>query len=143
MAAGSNHGRAFLHGAVVQRVGSKSVPVHEVGAVGCVGDVDGDGHALAEAQQRTGYLAVVGDGFDGDAGRYLEDARLDGEGVVGCGEGDFVSRFLCSSLRGGIKQARRSWNEGTEQRLGRHDTGGSQERSTVHKPSHILSIKER
>ena len=45
-----DHGRAFFHGAVVQRVGCQPVPVHDVGGFSGIGYVDGDGHALAEAQ---------------------------------------------------------------------------------------------
>ena len=45
-----DHGRAFFHGAVVQRIGGEAMPVHDVGVVAFVDDVDGDGNVLAQAK---------------------------------------------------------------------------------------------
>ena len=55
-----DHRRAFFHRAVVERVDGQAMPVDDVGIGGRIGHVDGDGHALAQAQQRARDLAVIG-----------------------------------------------------------------------------------
>src|SRR6185437_13459015 len=84
----TDHRRTFLHGAIVEDVRGKSVPVNDVGTAGGVRDVDGRGHALTQAQQRAGDLAVVGKGLDGNAGRDFDGAGLDRKSVVGSGRGN-------------------------------------------------------
>ena len=64
-----------------------AVPVELLGRVGVVVDVDGDGLAFFEAQQRPGELAVVGGGGDDAVGREFDWAGGDAEGVVGWGGG--------------------------------------------------------
>ena len=50
-AARRDHRRAFLLGAVHVGRNEQAVPVNELGDVGVVDDVHGDGHALAHAQE--------------------------------------------------------------------------------------------
>ena len=67
--------------------------MNEVFVLSCVGDVDGDGNAFAQAQERAGDLTVIGCGLDADATAYVERDRCDAEAEVG-----FVRGFwLCSS----------------------------------------------
>jgi hypothetical protein len=61
------------------------MPMDEVGSGTGVGDVDGDGYTLAQAQERSGNLSVVSKRRNRDAGTNLQRARFDAEGVVGLG----------------------------------------------------------
>ena len=83
--AGRNHRRSLFHGAIVERIDGKAMPMDEVGSGTGVGDVDGDGYTLAQAQERSGNLSVVSKRRNRDAGTNLQRARLDAEGVVGLG----------------------------------------------------------
>jgi hypothetical protein len=132
--AGGNHGRAFLHGTVVVRVGGQPVPMDDVFAVGVVGHVDGYRHSLAQAQDRARDLAVVGECLDVHARRNLQAARLDAEGVVCLGLRRLRGGggFLCSTLLGCIEQARWRGHKRVQQRMGHHAAGGKKKRSTVH-----------
>ena len=85
----------------------RAVPVHDLGALSYVGNVDSDRYALAEAQQGTGDLAVVGDGLDVDAGRYLDGAGFYGQGMVGGGQRRFGTSRSCGSLLRMEKAGRR------------------------------------
>ena len=85
--AGRDHGGAFFHCSVVQRVDGEAVPVDEVGSLGGIGHIDGHGHTLAQAQQRAGHLAVVRRRLHGDARRDFKAARLNGQRVIGGGGG--------------------------------------------------------
>jgi hypothetical protein len=58
-AARGDEGRALLGGSIHVRGNGLAVPVHLLGAVGLIVDVDGDGATFFEAQQRAGELAVV------------------------------------------------------------------------------------
>jgi hypothetical protein len=61
--------------------------VDEFGDVGRVDDIDGDGFALAHAENGAGGGAVVADGREDALGGELDGDRGDAEGVVGfaCG----------------------------------------------------------
>ena len=94
----------LFDGAVVQGVGREPMPVHNVLIARCVGYVDGYGHTLAQAQQRAGNLAVVGDGLDIHPRGDLDSAVLDGQGVVRLGQRQFGGAFFaalsgCALLR--------------------------------------------
>ncbi len=55
----SEHGRAFLHGAIHFGRGTQPVPVHKLGNGRAVDDFDGDGLAFAAPDERAGSGAVV------------------------------------------------------------------------------------
>ncbi len=99
--AGIDHRRAFFHGAVVERVDGQAVPVDDVGFSRGVGDVDGDGHAFAQMEQRPGHLAVVCDRFHRDARTDVERGGLDAQYVVGFAGGLLLRRQQAAEgLRG-------------------------------------------
>ena len=56
--------------------------MHNVGIGAGIGYIDRHGHTLAQAQQRTGNLAVVGQRLDGNAGSNFQGAGFDAQTVV-------------------------------------------------------------
>ena len=83
LAVGRNDGRAFFVDAVDFGGDGEAVPVDELGGVGVVDDVDGDGLAFLHAQDRAGRGAVVADGGeDAVLGEFDGDGR-DAKGDVG------------------------------------------------------------
>ncbi len=86
-AVGGDVGGAFFGCAVYVGGNELAVPVELLGDVGVVVDVDGDGLALFEAEERAGELAVVSGGGDDAVGREFNGAGGDAEGVVGWGGG--------------------------------------------------------
>jgi hypothetical protein len=125
--AGSDHRRAFFHCAVVEHIGGEAMPMDDVRRSCGVGDVDGDGNALAQAQKRARELPVVGKCLDVDAGGDLDAARLDGEGMVGGSLRSLRRSFLCCGLLGGAKHAGGRSHQRVEQRLRGNTAGGSKE----------------
>ncbi len=63
----------------------QAVPVDELGGVGVVDDVDGDGLAFLHAQDGAGGCAVVADGGEDAVGGELDGDGRDAEGDVGFG----------------------------------------------------------
>ena len=78
-----DHRRALFHGAVIQRIDCQPVPVHNVVDVAGIGNIDRDRDAFAQAQQRSGYLPVIGQGPNVNALADLEIRLLDAQAVVG------------------------------------------------------------
>jgi hypothetical protein len=62
-----NHGRALFHRAVAQRMDCQAVPVNKFWNSGVIEDVDRDGSALLELQQRSRGGSVVTNGRNLDA----------------------------------------------------------------------------
>ena len=78
-----NGGRAFFLGAVDFGGNEQAVPVDDLGRIGLVDDVDGDGLALLHAQDRARRRAVVADGGEDPVGGKFDGDRGDAEGDVG------------------------------------------------------------
>ena len=78
-----DEGCGFLFDPVDFGGDEQAVPVDEFGDVGGVDDVDGDGLALAHAQDGAGRGAVVADGAEDAFGGELDGDGGDAEGVVG------------------------------------------------------------
>ena len=80
---GWNGRRVLFFGAVDFGGDEEAVPVDELGRVGVVDDVDGDGLALLHAENRAGRCAVVADGGEDAVRREFDSDGRDAEGDVG------------------------------------------------------------
>ncbi len=80
---GRDEGGAFFFDAVDVGGDEHAVPVDELGGVGVVDDVDGDGLALLHAEDGAGGCAVVADGGEDAVGGELDGDGRDAEGDVG------------------------------------------------------------
>ncbi len=77
-----NHRRAFFHCAVVEGVDCQTMPVNDVGIRAGVVYVDGRRDTLAQSNQRSWNLAVVGSSLHNNAGSDLEVTGLNVQRVV-------------------------------------------------------------
>jgi hypothetical protein len=106
-----NEGSAFLGGAIDFVGDALAVPMKLFGRVGFVEDVDGDGLAFFETQQRAGKDTIVGSRGNDALGRDFEGGVANVQGVVGRGfignrsESDRAPKARCET--GGAKRKRR------------------------------------
>ena len=87
VAAGWDEGGAFFFDSVDVGGDQHAVPVDQLGGVGVVDDVDGEGPALFHPQDWPGGCSVVADGGEDAVGGELDGDGLDAQGEVGFGGG--------------------------------------------------------
>src|SRR5215469_15083591 len=84
-AMGGNEWGAFLFGAVDIGGNQHAMPVHQLGSIGIVDDVDSGGLAFAHAEERAWGATVVADGRDDMGAVEFDGDRRDAKRVVSFG----------------------------------------------------------
>jgi hypothetical protein len=99
-----NERRALFRGAIDIARDHLSMPMHKLGDIGVIMDIDDHSLPLLEAQQWARELAVVGRGGDNAVGSQLHQAGADAQRVVGLDLFRFRTRL--GGLPGAQGQAR-------------------------------------
>ena len=109
---------AFFRRAIDIRGKKLAMPMQLFGSIGLVLNVDGDGLALFEAQQRTGELTVIDSRRDNAIGSQFHRLHGDYEGVIR-GAAGLRSRLLLVGHGGLLAAGHRA-----ERRTSGDDAGG-------------------